>query len=439
MLSNQAILQQLPMKRACCNVSIAQQSKAFDSDFHAPRESKAGTIPKSMQQAIHSPGRPLDSHTRDLLESIFDMDFSKVRIHKNRQAANSVREIQARAYTVGRDIVIGENEYKPWNSEGQRLLVHEATHIAHAAHASSIRTGIAPDDSLAEQRADAIAITSQDYFEKNLSPPDLQEWGPAWQIHPYRISRRGRVVHEEDVRIGRGRRRIGRVEARSGEEIEEEQIGSSHAMPNMFALEFTARTRWRARRTSWLQFGWVEIIADTARGLVRHSGPVPFGDILIRITSLVSDCSLIGEYTTNPQTPIWFVDSFSCVDPFYESTSLSIRRGRSITLFDRPGGNRAIRDAQELVNRCDNVRSVAFIAHFDTYLVTFNRGHTPVSGHAIYHVVWTATMNFRLSNGLVAPMLPIDYRVQEAGNVAELDENLRRLLHTQFEEYSDVR
>ncbi|OPY51015.1 MAG: hypothetical protein A4E49_02515 [Methanosaeta sp. PtaU1.Bin112] len=442
MLSNYAILQQLPMKRACNNISEASraQAKAFDGDSHALSESKAGTIPQSMQQAIHSPGRPLDPHTCDLLESIFDMDFSKVRIHSNKQAANSARVIEAQAYTIGRDIVIGENEYKPWNSEGQRLLVHEATHIAHAAHASSIRTGIAPDDSLAERKADAIAITSQDSFGKNLSPSDLQDWGPAWQIHPHRISRRGRVVHEEDVRIGR-RRRIGSVEARSDEEVvEEAEVGSNPIVePNLFALEFTARTRRRARRTSWLQFVWTELIAETARGPVRKSGSFPLGNLLTRIINLAFGCTKHGEYTTNPNSPIWNVDSYSCVDPFYEATSLNIRRGRSTTLHDRPGGDRITIDAQELVNQCGNVRSVSCIFHFDTYLVTMDRGRTPDSAHAIYHVVWTATKSFTLSNGVVMPREPLDYRVIEAGNVTELDENLRRLLHTQYEGYRHVR
>ncbi len=42
----------------------------------------------------------------------------------------SAQEIQARAYTSGRDIVFGPGQYAPHTQAGQRLLAHELTHVA---------------------------------------------------------------------------------------------------------------------------------------------------------------------------------------------------------------------------------------------------------------------------------------------------------------------
>lgn len=56
-------------------------------------------------------------------------DFSQVRIHADTRAAESARAVQARAYTVGRDIVFATGEYSPDTSDGKRLLAHELTHV----------------------------------------------------------------------------------------------------------------------------------------------------------------------------------------------------------------------------------------------------------------------------------------------------------------------
>jgi hypothetical protein len=55
-------------------------------------------------------------------------DFSAVRVHSGPRAAAAAHAVQARAYTVGRDIVFGDGEYAPSTAEGKRLLAHELTH-----------------------------------------------------------------------------------------------------------------------------------------------------------------------------------------------------------------------------------------------------------------------------------------------------------------------
>src|SRR5437764_3825865 len=52
-------------------------------------------------------GRPLDPPIRGFVESRFRTDFSHVRLHTDEGAAESARQLNAHAYTVGSHIVLG--------------------------------------------------------------------------------------------------------------------------------------------------------------------------------------------------------------------------------------------------------------------------------------------------------------------------------------------
>jgi hypothetical protein len=85
-----------------------------------------------------------------------------VRIHRDATAAESAHALQARAYTVGNDIVFGESGWSPGTTAGQRLLAHELVHVvqqsrgSQAVAASSELEVSTPEDP-AEQEADRIA------------------------------------------------------------------------------------------------------------------------------------------------------------------------------------------------------------------------------------------------------------------------------------------
>ena len=65
------------------------------------------------------------------------VDLSDVRIHTDARAAESARAVNARAYTVGRDVVFGKDEYQPESSAGRRLLAHELAHVFQPADGSA--------------------------------------------------------------------------------------------------------------------------------------------------------------------------------------------------------------------------------------------------------------------------------------------------------------
>lgn len=86
-------------------------------------------VPPSVHWALSSSGHPLDTSTRTFFERGFKSDFHRVRVHDDESAANSARDIDARAYTVGSDIVFAAGNYAPATAAGKCLIAHELAHV----------------------------------------------------------------------------------------------------------------------------------------------------------------------------------------------------------------------------------------------------------------------------------------------------------------------
>jgi outer membrane protein OmpA-like peptidoglycan-associated protein len=63
------------------------------------------------------------------MEPRFGRDFSRVRVHTDASAAESARAVNARAYTVGWNVVFAAGQYAPGQADARRLLAHELTHV----------------------------------------------------------------------------------------------------------------------------------------------------------------------------------------------------------------------------------------------------------------------------------------------------------------------
>jgi predicted RNase H-like HicB family nuclease len=109
-------------------------------------------VPTSVQNVLSSGGHPIEEGVRGYMEGRFERDFSQVRVHSDQSAAESARDVNALAYTVGNHIVFASGEYRPLQSGGQQLLAHELTHVVQQANnCSSLQSAsieIAPDNAL---------------------------------------------------------------------------------------------------------------------------------------------------------------------------------------------------------------------------------------------------------------------------------------------------
>ncbi len=105
---------------------------------------RSGVRPSAPFASMPAGGRPLSAPHRAFFEPRFGRDFGDVRIHTGRRAAEMAQQVQARAFTFGRDVVFGSSEFAPDSQAGRRLLAHELTHVVQQGHARSLGAGSPP-------------------------------------------------------------------------------------------------------------------------------------------------------------------------------------------------------------------------------------------------------------------------------------------------------
>lgn len=146
-IGNQAVQRLIKSGALQAKLKISRPDDIYEQEADRVAEQVVSTVPGTQQRKsgkvsdgrdasvgddfIHNlgNGQPLDANTRAFFEPRFGRDFSQVRIHTSEQAADAARAVNARAFTMGKDVVFGEREYAPGSAEGQRLLSHELAHV----------------------------------------------------------------------------------------------------------------------------------------------------------------------------------------------------------------------------------------------------------------------------------------------------------------------
>jgi hypothetical protein len=118
----------------------------FESDAESPDDDnntlhKKGTVEHPSSSQTVSPGvesklastkgsgASLPDSSRHQMESAFGADFSDVRIHNDTDAAQMNNDLNAHAFTYGKDIYFGTGKYDSSGQSGRHLLAHELTHV----------------------------------------------------------------------------------------------------------------------------------------------------------------------------------------------------------------------------------------------------------------------------------------------------------------------
>jgi hypothetical protein len=107
----------LHLQRAAGNAGVAQLL-GEEREADSPVKEVVG----------HGAGVPLETATRRRMEASFGQDFSDVRIHTGGSAGASARAVNAHAYTVGNEIVLGDGQ-TPGSPAHERTLAHELSHV----------------------------------------------------------------------------------------------------------------------------------------------------------------------------------------------------------------------------------------------------------------------------------------------------------------------
>ena len=126
----------------------------------APGDADRQTLaPPSVERTVATQGTPMNSPLRVDFEQKFGRNFSNVRLHTSAEAERSARDVNARAYTVGRDIVFGAGQFAPETNHGRQLLAHELTHVIQQSSPAFQSTSKANSAEMAVGRGVASPLT----------------------------------------------------------------------------------------------------------------------------------------------------------------------------------------------------------------------------------------------------------------------------------------
>ncbi|WP_327351820.1 eCIS core domain-containing protein [Streptomyces sp. NBC_01304] len=151
---------------------------------------------------VSGAGQPLDVGVRRELEEQLGHDFSRVRLHTDRDAGVLTDLLGADAVAVGQDIFFREGAYRPGTVDGQRLLAHELLHtVQNPDGLGALRAGrdlgaVSLPQQAAEREAEegAQAVVRSEESDP-ASAPDVEEGQatPGWMRYATVDADRNRI------------------------------------------------------------------------------------------------------------------------------------------------------------------------------------------------------------------------------------------------------
>jgi hypothetical protein len=113
------------------------QRVVFRKAAFTAADTSAGTAPPIADRlrARQGSGERLPVSICRSMENALGYDFSRVRVHRDSEAGDMSRRINALAFTHGRDVYFGSGMYNPDGAVGRRLLAHELTHVVQQGQA----------------------------------------------------------------------------------------------------------------------------------------------------------------------------------------------------------------------------------------------------------------------------------------------------------------
>lgn len=155
---------------------MPEEEKEEEEIVQARRDTgQSGRVTSEFASSVQSSrrgGQPLTRSARDYFEPRFGQDFSRVRVHTDTNAAKSAGTLNARAYTIGHDIVFGGEHYAFNSASGKKLMAHELTHVLQQTGGPG-RPGTSDTVSHPQDRSEKQADAVSSLIVKGIRlPPD---------------------------------------------------------------------------------------------------------------------------------------------------------------------------------------------------------------------------------------------------------------------------
>ncbi|MEE1803290.1 DUF4157 domain-containing protein [Streptomyces sp. JV176] len=116
------------MSARSASAASQEARSAQEAKRRKRKERAAASRTPEPKDIVSGAGQPLDLSVRRELEEQLGHDFSRVRLHTDRDAGTLTDLLGADAVAVGQDIFFREGAYRPGTADGQRLLAHELLH-----------------------------------------------------------------------------------------------------------------------------------------------------------------------------------------------------------------------------------------------------------------------------------------------------------------------
>lgn len=127
---------------------------------------------KALDKTLTQSGKPLSDKERIFFESRFGYNFSDVRLHDDNAALVAAQKIDARAFTLGNNIFLGDAEIS--SVQRKNLLAHELTHVIQQSNANGIQDSLINTEKEAVRNSQNISGKGGISVNTNSSPGKIQ-------------------------------------------------------------------------------------------------------------------------------------------------------------------------------------------------------------------------------------------------------------------------
>jgi hypothetical protein len=283
---------ELQLQRACGEYPKCQMEQSgqelqrlqVDSSDSGPT-----VVPPSVYEVLRSAGQPLNAATRAFMEPRFGHDFSAVRVHTDAKAAESARDLNASAYTVGSNIVFGAAQFLPETQTGRQLLSHELIHVVQQRRSPvPVAPGVSVPGDFHERQAEAVADALMrggtiapllDSGPVSISHSLQRQPTPPPPIQPLKYDRT--IFHVPPVPVGQTTANLRKL---FGDKVKQGEIASfttkgGTGNTEIFLLSLLYSL---AKRSRWGTEADVVIAIDWP---AKSGSPAPQGQVTVRIDS----------------------------------------------------------------------------------------------------------------------------------------------------------
>ncbi|MEQ1675992.1 MAG: DUF4157 domain-containing protein [Chitinophagaceae bacterium] len=136
---------------------MKMEDKKEDEKIQKKEAGSPATSGKTVSNYIGSlngKGQSLPAQSNHFFSSKMGYDFSGVKVHTDKEAAESAKAINAKAYTIGNNVVFNEGQYNTESIEGRKLMAHELMHV--------VQQNISQDNGILNRKTNFGGTTKSD-------------------------------------------------------------------------------------------------------------------------------------------------------------------------------------------------------------------------------------------------------------------------------------